>query len=175
MFSPSRVVLLFFIAVFSLAGASRVVGQVSAPANVQAHKQPIDPSLSYSTYLDATLSGFTGAAWDSTGNACILVGNSLIKLRNDGSLVYSKSNYANSTRYNSSAVAIDSEGSCYIAGIGPITPTAGVFQTSAASQQFIVKLDASGSIVYATYVGGSGTDTPAAALPHQEMRRRLYE
>lgn len=161
MFSPSRVIMLITITA-PLAGAPRVVGQVSATAKVQVLKPPIDPGLSYSTYLD-TAPGDSPAvgAWDSSGNACIAFNSTQVKLRSDGSVVYSNSNFAG-PQPGYYAVAIDSQGSCYVAGRGPIIPTAGVFQTSAGSQQFVMKFDPSGAITYATYLGGSGTDMPAA-------------
>jgi len=168
MFSPSRVIMLIIITA-PLAGAPRVVGQVSATANVQVLKPPIDPSLSYSTYL--ATEGSAVGAWDSSGNACIAFNSTQVKLRSDGSVVYSNSNFAGpQTGYNAYAVAIDSQGSCYVAGLGPIAPTAGVFQTSAGSQQFVMKFDASGAITYATYLGGSGTDDRPAALAVDSLK-----
>jgi hypothetical protein len=59
-------------------------------------------------------------------------------------------------------VAIDSAGDCYVAGISTaITPTSGVFQTDPKSGQFVEKFGPTGSVVYATYLGGSGPDMPS--------------
>jgi hypothetical protein len=60
-------------------------------------------------------------------------------------------------------VGIDAEGNCYAAGLGSINPTPGALQVTprhSSPNQFLVKLDGTGSIVYATYLSGSGTDTP---------------
>jgi hypothetical protein len=166
MSSLHRAVLLFIVAVVALARAPGVGAQGSATTDVQAsvHKPPMDPSLSYSTYLSLTATSVPAAAWDNTGNSCVAFNTTLIKLRNDGSLVYSNSSFAGpQVGYSAAAVAIDSQGSCYVAGIGPITPTAGAFQASAPSKEFIMKFDAAGAAVtYATYLGGSGGDTPTA-------------
>jgi len=163
MSSPRRAFLLSIVAVVALACAPKVGGQVSAKPDVQVlvHKPPMDPSLSYSTYLSAITPSILVAAWDTTGNSCIVLDNTLIKLRNDGSLIYStNSSFGTKPGNVSKAVSIDSQGSCYVAGAGPITPTAGAFQTSIPSQEFIMKFDVAGAVTYATYLGGSGVDTP---------------
>jgi Beta-propeller repeat len=48
--------------------------------------------------------------------------------------------------------------------VGLISPTANGFQSApkgGSAPQFVVKLNGSGGVVYATYLGGSGTDQPS--------------
>lgn len=72
-------------------------------------------------------------------------------------------------------IAIDSEGNAYVSGVTgsrdfPVTP--GAFQTTykehvfALGTGFIAKLNPSGeSLLYATYLGGTGGDVPVGDLP----------
>jgi hypothetical protein len=121
--------------------------------------------LSYSSYLNAGYMNpaLTGPiAVNGAGETCVLGFTSLSELHNDGSVIYSVSNLISG---GSGFVAIDSQGNCYVLSTGTITPTAGAFQTVPKSannpSQFVVKVNGSGSVVYATYLGGSGTDSPA--------------
>jgi hypothetical protein len=121
--------------------------------------------LSYSSYLNTGYGNpaLTGPiAVNSTGETCVFGQTSLSELRNDGSVIYSVSNLFSASNLTG-FVAIDSEGNCYVFSAGTITPTTGAFQTvpkSASNPQFVVKVNGSGSVVYATYLGGSGTDYP---------------
>jgi hypothetical protein len=119
--------------------------------------------LSYSSYLNPGQAGtLTGPiAVNGTGETCVFGSTALSELRSDGSVIYSVSNLFSG---HSGFVAIDSQGNCYVLSAGTITPTAGAFQTtpkSASQPQFVVKLNGSGGVVYATYLGGSGTDSPS--------------
>jgi beta-propeller repeat-containing protein/centrosomal CEP192-like protein/ASPM-SPD-2-Hydin domain-containing protein len=125
-------------------------------------------SLSYSTYLGTAgqLQATEAPAVltvNNSGEACITSPNTpsstplLTKLSSNGSLNYT----VNTPGAPGFAVAIDAVGDCYVAGVGAITPTAGVFQTTPKSGQFVVKFGPTGGVVYSTYLGGSGTDTPA--------------
>jgi hypothetical protein len=63
------------------------------------------------------------------------------------------------------AIAVDAAGNAYVAG-GSYSfnfPTLGPYQTSNRGQQnaFIAKLNAFGSLVYSTYLGGNGSDSAA--------------
>ena len=67
------------------------------------------------------------------------------------------------------AIAIDSSGDAYVSGTTnspnfPVTP--GALQTTlqASQQGFVAKLDPTGKIVYATFLGGASTITPGLAL-----------
>ena len=145
--------------------ADRVPGSVvSQPGSSNA---VLDPVLSYSTYLGApgqlTNSGQPILAANGAGEVCALViwSGVLIKLGPDGSLIYTTSASALSGQFWTglpAAVAIDSSGDCYVAGVGAITPTPGVFQSARKSGQFVQKFGPTGSVVYATYLGGSGPD-----------------
>jgi hypothetical protein len=120
--------------------------------------------LSYSSYLNPGPDGTVGGriAVNGTGETCVLGSTGLTELRSDGSVIYSVSSLFSASGYRGS-VAIDSQGNCYVLGTGTITPTAGAFQTapkSASQPQFVVKLNGSGGVVYATYLGGSGSDSP---------------
>jgi len=128
-------------------------------------------TLSYSTYLSDDQSFPIAAlpvAVNATGETCALFVNyrAGAKLRSDASVVYSFSNIPVASSPfggNTTLVAIDSNGNCYLAGNGVINPTAGAFQSTPKSppdspSPFVVKLDETGNISFATYLGGSGTD-----------------
>jgi hypothetical protein len=139
------------------------MGQVAStdPTLTLVSQPALDPVLSYSTSLgDDPFGAPPAAAWDNLGNACIVFNTELQKLRSDGSLIYSKGSFGGAQAFGHAA-AIDSQGNCYVAGTGAITPTAGAFQASAPSGQFVMKFDTTGAVVYATYLGGSGKDTPS--------------
>lgn len=129
--------------------------------------------LSYSTYLPSNvpfpIAGVPIAVNDA-GEVCAVFINyrAGAKLRSDGSVAYAFSNIpgpSSGSFGNATLVAIDSNGNCYVAGFGPITPTPGAFQSISKSppsspSPFIVKFDGAGNISFATYLGGSGVDTP---------------
>jgi hypothetical protein len=132
-------------------------------------------SLSYSTYLGPAGQLQPNAipavlAVNGVGDACITSRDqptgvaALTELNSSGSQIYAVP-LPNSTQSNQGlfAIAIDSSGDCYLAGVGTITPTSGVFQTapkSGQSAQFVMKFNPTGGVVYATYLGGSGSDDP---------------
>lgn len=157
-----RAVLLCEVVLVALAWAG--VGGAQVPSttvpSALGQKPPLDPVLSYSTFLGDDAASDSAAAWDNAGNACIVFGTVLQKLRSDGSLIYSKGSFGGAQTLGQ-AVAIDSQGNCYVAGTGTITPTAGAFQASAPSGQFVMKFDTAGTVVYATALGGSGKDAPS--------------
>jgi Beta-propeller repeat/Abnormal spindle-like microcephaly-assoc'd, ASPM-SPD-2-Hydin len=121
--------------------------------------------LSYSSYLNVGYGSpaLTGPiAVNGSGETCVFGLTTLSELNNDGSVIYSVSNLFSSSGFGK-FVAIDAQGNCYVFSTGTITPTTGAFQTvpkSASNPQFVVKVNGSGSVVYATYLGGSGGDTP---------------
>jgi hypothetical protein len=145
----------------------------------------IDPVLSYSTYLGGSQEDTPQAiAVDSSGSAYVTgrtysldfpthgpfqssnAGSSdvfVTKLNANGSaLVYST--YLGGSDYDRAyAVAIDASGNAYVVGRTASTdfPTQNALQASNAglSDVFVAKLDANGSsLVFSTYLGGSGTD-----------------
>jgi hypothetical protein len=146
----------------------------------------IDPVFSYSTYLGGSLSDQAyGITVDGSGCAYIAgetysfdfpLRNAwqtsehgdrdvfVSKLSADGSsLIYST--YLGGGSFDSGrAIAIDSSGAAYVTGVTwsadfPTTP--GVLQTTYAGQGdvFVAKLNPSGGLVFATYIGGAGADT----------------
>lgn len=147
--------LCFFIFIV-LAWVREGQAQASTAGNGRvAPKALLDPILSYSTYLSDAGAPPAFSAVDSAGNVCVVVGSVLTKLRSDGSVVYSETD----SGWLGLATAIDLQGNCYVAGGGTIVPTPGAFQANALSGQFLMKFDASGRIVYSTYLGGSGNDS----------------
>jgi Beta-propeller repeat/Abnormal spindle-like microcephaly-assoc'd, ASPM-SPD-2-Hydin len=122
--------------------------------------------LSYSSYLNAGYAqnpALTGPiAVNGTGETCVFGPTALSELRNDGSVIYSVSNPFSYSGFGA-FVAIDAQGNCYVVTTGTVTTTAGAFQTvpkQPSNPQFVVKVNGSGTVVYATYLGGSGGDTP---------------
>ncbi len=142
----------------------------------------IDPVLAYSTYLggNAMDYGFAVAA-DSEGNAYVAgetqstsfpaldpaqANNAgeedayVAKFSPSGSLAYST--YLGGSNFDSAyAIAVDSAGDAYVTGTTSSTNfptttgmlTAGAYGTGA----FVTELSPSGSLVYSTYLGGSGS------------------
>jgi hypothetical protein len=148
---------------------------------------PTGASLIYSTYLGGSPSAFgLGIAVDASGNAYVIGtttstdfpttagafqtafgGNQdafVAKLDPTGArLVYST--YLGGSSYDVGlSIAVDAAGNAYVAGFTgstdfPTTP--GAFQTALGGTEdaFVAKLDPTGaSLVYSTYLGGSGED-----------------
>jgi uncharacterized protein (TIGR03437 family) len=130
----------------------------------------------YSTYLPDSAATATAIAIDSQDNAYI-TGKSVngapyvVKLSPDGSsILYNISLVSTGSTTGSgtgSAITIDPSGNAIVAGSTsapsfPVTPKA--LQSSLAGTQniFLAKLDPASNVTFATYLGGSGTDTPSA-------------
>jgi hypothetical protein len=131
--------------------------------------------LSYSTYI--ANDGQTGStAINGVGEECVFAGSSVIKLDGNGSIIYSVPFSASpGVCTGVGSAVIDSPGNCYAASGGTITPTPGVFQSTPrllTPAQFVMKFDPAGKTLYATYLGGSGTDTPAGLAV--DKRERVY-
>jgi Beta-propeller repeat len=131
-------------------------------------KSTLDPVLSYSTYLGGHGTQAVGAV-NGAGQVCA----SASLFGNDPSPDLSKNSIfvpqASREPAGAAAVAIDSEGNCYFVGAGNITTSPGAFQptphtgvTADDPPQYVVKTDRTGKMIYATYLGGSGNDVPAA-------------
>ena len=137
---------------FLILGINFVLGVASAPAQV----------LSYSTYLEASANSTANSAVNGAGEMCISENGKIFKLLSDGSVAYSTGPISNVANGDKTIVAINSAGACYLAGTGTIAPTPGAYQSSPKSpaSQFVMKLDSSGGVAFATYLGGSGKDTP---------------
>ena len=114
--------------------------------------------LSYSTYLANSVLG-SSIGVNGTGEACVFASSFTTKLDSNGSPIYSVAFFPPGR----AIVAIDSQGNCYVAAAGTITPTPGAFQSTpklSGSGQFVMKFDGAGKTLYATYLGGSGSDVP---------------
>ena len=150
------------------------------------HTQPlvIDPSLTYSTYLGGAGDQAKGVAVDSSGNAYVTgmtlstafpVANPLqssdksksgtafvSKLNSSGSgLVYS-TYLGGSVNDQANAIAVDPSGDAYVTGwtcssdFPTVTPIQAALK--GVCDGFVAELNAAGSsLVYSTYLGGSGT------------------
>jgi uncharacterized protein (TIGR03437 family) len=145
----------------------------------------IDPTLVYSTFLGGTVSDFgKGIALDSAGNAYVTgvayssdfplanpfqpssggggSGDAFItKLNPTGTALLYSTYLGGSGTDQANAIAVDSSGNAYIAGLTSSGnfPTANAYRASKPgfNSGFVSKLNASGSaLVYSTYLGGSG-------------------
>jgi hypothetical protein len=145
-------------------------------------------SLIYCTYLGGqTDDRAFGIAIDSSGNAYVtgwasstafpvvapvqstLAGSRdafVAKLSPAGnSLIYSTF-LGGSNTDSGTGIAVDASGNAYVTGFTSSSnfPTLSGYQTSNAGAEnaFVAKLSSSGSLIYSTYLGGSGSDAAAA-------------
>jgi hypothetical protein len=144
-------------------------------------------ALVYSVYLGgSSLDGANAIAIDNLGNAYVagmtqssnfpsmgpttaLNGYSdafITKLNSTGGIVYSRF-LGGSSEDNAASIAIDATYEAYVTGNTssmdfPTTPGALKTAHPLNSTGFVAKLDASANIVYATYLGGSDSDSPSA-------------
>jgi uncharacterized protein (TIGR03437 family) len=147
----------------------------------------IDPPLIYSTYYGGNGLDYAYAvAVDSIGNTYVAggVGSAnlnilgqedgfVTKLRPNGSKIYTTFLGGNGTD-EARGIAVDVQGNAYVTGTtgsldfpvkSPVqTPVQAPAQakTGGSGDAFVVKLNASGAVVYATYLGGSGIDSASA-------------
>jgi len=145
----------------------------------------IDPTLIYSTYLGgSSLDSGEGIAVDSSGNAYVTGWTEsndfplarpfqatyaggyedvfVTKLNASGGLIYS-TYLGGSSLDSGEGIAVDSSGNAYVTGWTRSNdfPLARPFQATHAgddSDVFVTKLNASGGLVYSTYLGGSSFD-----------------
>lgn len=145
----------------------------------------IDPVLTYSTYLggsggDAGYGIAVGPAGNTyvtgttasinfpttTGNQASLGGGGdvfVAKLNSTGTALIYSVFLGGSNLDKATSIAVDSSGNAYLAGYTDSTDfpaTSGAFQVSNSgnTDAFLAKLNVTGSLVYATYLGGSGID-----------------
>lgn len=189
---------LLSIGLIASASGQNLHSTTSGPAN-QAGSSTSNWSLSYSTYIgpegQANNASIVLLAGNATGSICLLA----IPAANPTPIVEELSPGGTPTYIVSVpsaswslpapfggwpfAVAIDSAGDCYLAGVSTaITPTPGVFQTNPKSGQFVEKFGPTGTVVYATYLAGSGPDQPTGmavddagnVLPHRLHRLQRF-
>jgi uncharacterized protein (TIGR03437 family) len=134
--------------------------------------------LVYQTSISATL-----VATDSSGNAYVLGNSGIAKLDPGGNIIYSK---AVSPMGTQSAIAVDPAGNVFIAGntnSDSLAATSGVFQPNRspgvcitgdkAAQSypcpdaFVAKIDSSGDLAWASYLGGLNIDQANAVAVDQ--------
>jgi hypothetical protein len=138
----------------------------------------LDPSVAISTHVGGSSTDtIYGTAVDSSGNIYIAGETSsadfrgisiasadafVMKLDPTGTRTLYLTFLGGSAYDSARAIAVDSEGNAYVAGITNSTnfPVVGALQGSSGGppDAFVVKLNASGQIVYSTYLGGSGAD-----------------
>ncbi len=152
----------------------------------------IDPQLSYSSYLGGTQDDYMeGIGLDASGNIYVggmtrstdfPLANAYQSTHHGGfdfwdayvtkmdptgsTLIYSTYLGGSGDEYGY-GLTVDSNGSAFITGMTESNnfPTVNPFQSSRAGGRdaFVTKLDVTGSaLVYSTYLGGSGEETPAA-------------
>lgn len=145
----------------------------STTAKTFAAKLSADGShILYSTYLPDTAATATAIAIDAQDNAYVVGKSStghayVVKLSADGSIFLYNVSLAGTHQDAADAILLDAGGNVVVAGHTsspdfPISP--GMVQSRLAGEQnvFVAKLNSSGSSVFSTYLGGSGTDTPTA-------------
>ena len=144
----------------------------SATAKLFAAKLSADGShFVYSTYLPDTAGWVSAIAVDGQGNA-YLAGQSFFghayvaKLNATGSAFVYYVSLGGSGQDTADAIVADAAGNVIVAGhtSSPNFPVSrGVVQSHLAGVQniFVAKLGPSGAVVFSTYLGGSGTETPA--------------
>jgi hypothetical protein len=146
---------------------------VSTTARAFAAKISADGSrVLYSTYLPDTAPAPSAIAIDPQGNAYVAGTSStghafVVKLSADGSAFLYDVSLAGSNQDSATAIRADAAGNVIVAGQTnspdfPVTSGALQRRLSGAQNIFVARLDATGRVVFSTYLGGSGTDTPAA-------------
>jgi hypothetical protein len=144
----------------------------STTAKVFAAKLSADGSrFLYSTYLPDTAATASAIAIDAQGAAYIAGTTTashayVVKLSPNGSTILYYGTLAGSKSEAARALLVDTAGNAVVAGNTsspdfPVSP--GVVQSRLAgtANLFIARLDSTGKVALATYLGGSGTDTPA--------------
>jgi uncharacterized protein (TIGR03437 family) len=126
----------------------------------------------YSTYLPDTVATASAIAIDAQGNASI-AGTSagghglVLKLSPDGSTIIYNVALAGTRKDAADAMVADAAGNVVVAGHTtsadfPVSPGAVQSHLAGGQNGFIAALDPGGRVVFSSYLGGSGTDTPAA-------------
>jgi uncharacterized protein (TIGR03437 family) len=135
-----------------------------------ARLSPNGKTFVYSTYLPETVATARAIAIDPHGNAYITglsAGHQpyLLKLSPDGSTILYQFYFEAGDPGSGTAVSVDASGNAVFGGwtsAADFPVTAGALQTGLAGAQniFLAKLDPAGHVVFSTYLGGNGSDTP---------------
>ena len=122
---------------------------------------PDGSKLLYSTYVGERKEGGGAIAVDRLGSAYITHGDYMSKLNGAGTKIYTAWLAVTPSR-----IAADDFGNVYVAGgtSSRNLPIRNAFQSAlqGPSNAFVVKLDSSGAVAYATYLGGVGSDSARA-------------
>jgi hypothetical protein len=144
------------------------------------HKLWVDPVLSYSSYLggagydagyaiavdgsgNAYITGTTGSVSFSPTSGLSASRDAFVtKFSSNGSIVYTTI-LSSSADDSGQAIAVDTTGNVYVAGStggNDFPATQGVWQpvSGGGEDGFAAKLNPSGRLVYASYIGGAGND-----------------
>ena len=129
-------------------------------------------SLVYATALPAAAWKTAAIVVDSAGSAYIAgytADNhaSITRLSSDGSRILYSVTLHGSGSDAVTAIALDRAGNLVLAGRTsspdfPVTPGAPQSQLRGAQNAFLARLDPSGKLLFCTYLGGSGSETPSA-------------
>ncbi len=152
---------------------AKAANAASNTAKAFAVKLSADGShILYSTYLPDTAATASAIALDVPGNAYIAGTSStghayVVKLSPDGSAFLYNVSLGGTMQDSAAAIHADPAGNVIVAGQTsspdfPVTPGALQSEIKGAQNVFVAQLDASANVVFATYLGGSGTDAPAA-------------
>jgi uncharacterized protein (TIGR03437 family) len=128
-------------------------------------------SFLYSTYLPDTAATATAIAIDAQNNAYITGKSSaglpyIVKINPAGSAILYNVSLAGGGVGSANALTVDAAGNAIVAGQTsaadfPVTAAALQSTLKGAQNLFLAKFDPTGQIVFATYLGGSGSDSPA--------------
>jgi uncharacterized protein (TIGR03437 family) len=133
---------------------------------------PDGARLLYSTYLPGAMATASAIAVDSQGSAYVAGASTsghalVVKLSPDGSAFLYTAALGGSGQDSATAILAGEAGTVTVAGYTgspdfPVSPRAYQTRLKGARNVFLAGLDSKGAIAFATYLGGSGSDSPAA-------------